>query len=118
MAITFLTNTIDVTVLTNMFTVLMVIIGVLVVGTNIITEVLKKVTWNKLPTEILAFIVAIVLTVVAFLAYASYMSVAVLWYHVAAAVVVAFFVAYAAMFGYDSLKEALSKIDEISNNKT
>ena len=35
---------------------------------------------------------------------------AVMWYYVAAAVVVGFAVAYAAMFGFDKLKEALGQI--------
>lgn len=105
----------DISVLTNRFTVLMVIIGVLVVLTNIIVEVLKKLTWDKLPTNILAILVALVLTVVAFFAWASYAGVVIVWYYVAAAVVLGFMVAYAAMFGFDKLKEALSKIKDMRN---
>ncbi len=103
--------------LTNHLTTLMLIIGVLVVLTNIVVEVLKKALWDKIPTNLLAIIVAIVLTLVAFLAYASYMALPILWYNVAAAIVVAFMVAYAAMFGFDKLREALSKINEM-NTKT
>ena len=104
--------------LTNHFATLMLIIGILVVLTNIIVEVLKKLTWDKIPTNLLAIIVAVVLTIVAFLAYASYAALPILWYNIAAAIVVAFMVAYAAMFGFDKLKEALSKINEMSNTKT
>jgi len=92
---------------------LLLIVGVLVILTNIITEVLKKVLWDRLPTNILAVIVALVLTLVAFFALAAYMEITILWYYVAAAIVVAFMVAYAAMFGYDKLKEALLKIKEL-----
>ena len=102
---------------TNYFTTLMLVIGILVVLTNIVTEVLKKVLWDRLPTNILAVIVAVVLTLVAFFAYTSYMALPILWYNIAAAVVVAFMVAYAAMFGFDKLKEALNKINEMSNTK-
>lgn len=80
------------------------IIGALTVLTNIIVEVLKRATWEKMPTNLLAIIVAMVLTLVAFMGYA------VMWYYVAAAVVVGFAVAYAAMFGFDKLKEALGQI--------
>lgn len=92
---------------------LMVTIGVLVVLTNIIVEVLKKMTWDKVPTNILAILVALALTLVAFFAWAAYMGITVLWYYVAGAVVVGFAVAYAAMFGFDKLKEALGKIQEL-----
>ena len=66
--------------------------------TNIIVEVLKRATWEKMPTNLLAIIVAMVLTLVAFFGYMAFMGYAVMWYYVAAAVVVGFAVAYAAMF--------------------
>ena len=77
------------------------IIGALTVLTNIIVEVLKRATWEKMPTNLLAIIVAMVLTLVAFFGYMAFMGYAVMWYYVAAAVVVGFAVAYAAMFGFD-----------------
>ena len=97
----------------NLIPALLLIVGVLVILTNIITEVLKKVLWDRLPTNILAVIVALVLTLIAFFAVMEYLSIIVLWYYVAAAIVIAFMVAYAAMFGYDKLKEALLKIKEL-----
>lgn len=54
--------------------------------------------------------VLVVLTLGAFFAYCSIKEIAVVWYMVFAAVVLAFMVAYAAMFGFDKLKEALSQI--------
>lgn len=94
------------------WSVIISIIGVLVVLTNIIVQVLKKVTWDKLPTNILAVIIAMVLTLAAFFAYCQIKCVAVAWYMVAAAVVLGFLVAYAAMFGFDKLKEALAQIEK------
>lgn len=88
------------------WSVIISIIGVLVVLTNIVVQVLKKVTWDKL----LAMIVSLVLTLSAFFAYCSIKGIAVVWYMVFAAVVLAFMVAYAAMFGFDKLKEALAQI--------
>ena len=85
--------------------------GLLVVLTNIITQVLKKVTWEKLPTNILVVIISMVLTLVAFFAYCQIKAVAVVWYMVVATVVLGFMVAYAAMFGFDKLKEALTQLD-------
>ncbi len=88
------------------------IIGVLVVLTNIIVQVVKKVTWGKLPTNILAVIVSMALTLMAFFAYCQIKAIAVVWYMVVAAVVLGFLVSYAAMFGFDKLKEALTQINK------
>lgn len=41
------------------WSVIISIIGVLVVLTNIVVQVLKKVTWDKLPTNALAIIVSL-----------------------------------------------------------
>lgn len=41
---------------------------ILTVVTNIVVQVLKKLTWEKIPTNILAFIVAMVVTLLAFFA--------------------------------------------------
>ena len=91
------------------------IVGILVVLTNIIVQVFKKVTWDKLPTNVLAVIVAMGLTLVAFFAWCQIKGMAVLWYMVVAAVVVGFMVAYAAMFGFDKLKEVITQIEQKKN---
>ena len=88
------------------------IVGVLVVITNIIVQVLKKLTWDKLPTNILATLVALLLTLAAFFAYCQIKSITVVWYMVAAAIVLGFFVSYAAMFGFDKLKEAIMQLQK------
>lgn len=86
------------------------IIGALVVVVNILTEVIKKATWDKIPTNLLVIIISLALTLAAFFAYCSISSVHIVWYMVIAAVVVAFLVAYAAMFGFDKLKEMISQL--------
>ena len=88
------------------------IIGVLVVLTNIIVQVVKKVTWGKLPTNILAVIVSMALTLLAFFAYCQIKAIVVVWYMAVAAVALGFLVAYAAMFGFDKLKEALTELNK------
>ena len=88
------------------------IVGILVVLTNIIVQVLKKLTWGKLPTNILAVLVAMVLTLAAFFACCQIKGVPILWYMVAAAVVLGFMVAYAAMFGFDKLKEVITQLEK------
>lgn len=92
--------------------VILSIVGILVVLTNIIVQVLKKLTWGKLPTNILAVLVSMVLTLAVFFAYCQIKGVAILWYMVGAAVVLGFMVSYAAMFGFDKLKEVLTQLEK------
>lgn len=87
--------------------VLLSIVGIITVITNIITQVLKKITWDKVPTNLVALFVAEVLTISAGAAYAQINGISVTWYIVVAAVVVGFMAAYAAMFGFDKLQEVL-----------
>lgn len=88
-------------------TVIIPILGVLVALTNVIVQVVKKATWDKLPTNIVALAVAETLTVAAGIAYCQIRAVAMTWYIVAALIVGGFMVAYAAMFGYDKLLEIM-----------
>lgn len=87
--------------------VIIALVGGLVALTNVITEVLKKVAWDKLPTNVLALIVAEALTIVAGLAYFQINDITVVWYMAVALVVLGIMVAYAAMFGFDKLKEIM-----------
>lgn len=88
--------------------VIIAIVGVLVALTNVIVEVAKKATWDKLPTNILALIVAVALTLAAGFAYFQIKAIPITWYIVVAFVIVGFMVAYAAMFGFDKLKEIMN----------
>ncbi len=92
--------------------VLFPIIGLLVAVVNIVTQVIKKATWDKLPTNVVVVLLSVALTLAAFFAYAQIHAVVVTWYMVVAAVVVGFFVAYAAMFGFDKLREILNWRDK------
>lgn len=87
---------------------LITIIGVLVALTNVITEVVKKLTWDKMPTNVLAVAVGELLTLASGLAYFQIKGIDVVWYYVVALVVIGFMVAYAAMFGFDKLKEIMN----------
>ena len=83
------------------------VVGVLVIVTNMVVEVLKKVTWEKFPTNLLAVIVAVVLTIVAFVTYMKMMELAMVWWYWPPVIVAGFLVSYAAMFGYDKFKEMI-----------
>lgn len=96
--------------------VILPVVLVLMVVTNIIVEVLKKLTWGKLPTNLLAFAVAMAVTLLVFLAACQIMGVAVVWYMVAGAIILGIFVAYAAMFGFDKLRQTLEQINSIQKD--
>ncbi len=96
---------------------LVTVIGMLVVLVNIIVEVIKKVTWDVIPTSLLTVIVSLALTLLSFFAYMSNKGIPVLWYHAVAAVVVGLMVAYAAMFGFDKLKEIMTSMQNGERNR-
>lgn len=83
-------------------------IGALTALTNIIVEVLKKITWDKLPTNIVALLIGEALSMLTGVLYAQYNSIAINWQYIAVLFVLGFLVAYAAMFGFDKLKEVLN----------
>ena len=94
-----------------MVSMILAMVLVLMVITNIITEVLKK-NCPKLPPNIVATLVAMLLTVGAMLALCQIRTVSVTWYMVMAAVIVGFFVAFAAMFGFDKFRQTLQQITQ------
>ena len=55
-------------------------------------------------------------TLLVFLAACQIMGVAVVWYMVAGAIILGIFVAYAAMFGFDKLKQTVEQLNSIKKN--
>ena len=98
------------------FTLLLVVAAATVL-TNIIVQVLKQVTWDLFPTNLLAFLVAQAITLTAFFAVMEIRGVSLTWYFIAAAVVLGLIVAYAAMFGFDKLKELLTQLGGIQDKR-
>lgn len=92
---------------------LLPVVLVLMVVTNIIVEVLKVLMRQKLPTNILAFLVAMIVTLLAFFAVCQIMGIRIVWYMIVGAVVLGIFVAYAAMYGFDKLKQTLEQLNAI-----
>lgn len=92
---------------------ILVVFGVLTILTGLVTEAIKKVVWQELPTSLLAIFVAEGLTLGSGLTYALIVGATVLWWHIAAAVVAGRGVAYFAMLSYDKrieIKKSLAKI--------
>lgn len=89
----------------ELFSTIFIIIAVLVVLVNIITEVVKKVVVFKETVHINFFVVilSVALTVAVFLAYWQIKALEITWYLIVAFIVIGLMVAYAAMFGFDKL---------------
>ena len=92
-------------------TMLLPVIAVLTAITNILVEVLKTVTYKLIPTQFLAIAVAEGLTFALYFAYIMNTLQPTYWYYHVFAGVVGMMVAYAAMFGFDTLKKALEGKD-------
>lgn len=87
------------------------IVGALMIVVNIITEIAKKLGLNQ--TNLFVVILSEVLTLICFFAWVDVNQISVEWYYVVGALFVGLCVAYAAMFGYDKLKQALLQIKNI-----
>lgn len=90
----------------------LMIVAVLTVFVNIITEVLKNsfgfLKGSKM-INIFVLILSLVVTVAVFIAYWQIKQLEITWYIIAAFIVIGFMVAYAAMFGYDKLMKHFQK---------
>ena len=93
----------------NCASVVIMAVAILVFVTNIIVEVIKNI-FPKLPTNLLAMIVAMIVTAMAAAVLLAYQEIAFIWYYVPMVLILGLFVAYAAMFGFDKFKEAFEKL--------
>lgn len=87
------------------------IVAVLVIFVNIVTEVVKTVfeLKNAKTINIFVTVLSIILTFVVLIAYLQYKSLTLTWYMAFAFIIIGFMVAYAAMFGYDKLMSYFKK---------
>lgn len=83
----------------------LMIIGVLVIFVNVVTEVTKQVVDFKTAKNVNIFVtvLSILFTLITFIAYFQIKKLVLSWYLIIAFVVIGFMVAYSAMFGYDKL---------------
>ncbi len=87
-------------------TMVLAVVGVLAFIVSVITQVFKGVGGlSKIPTDVLVFILSILITVVAFVAYMDYIHQAIIWYMFIAAVLAGFMVAFVAMYGWEKFTE-------------
>ena len=85
---------------------LLIIIGVLVVLVNIITEVVKSLCDKFKSSKVInifVLIISLVMTIIAYFFYAHFEGIVIDAYGIIASIIVSFMVAYSAMFGFDKL---------------
>lgn len=98
-------------ILLNYASIALFVIAALTALTNIVVEVFKGM-FPKLPTAILAFIIAVVLTLLALWIACEVLAITVMWYYAVGAVVLGIVVAYAAMGNFDKIREIVEKLKE------
>lgn len=89
----------------------LMIVGLLVILVNVITEVIKNI-YNFKSTQginIFVTILSILITVGSFVAYWQIKSLEFSWYIIVSFVIVGFMVAFSAMFGFDKLLKYFEK---------
>lgn len=72
--------------------------------TTVAVEVVKGL-FKKVPTNIVAFIVSMIVTILAVIILCAVLKIAFVWYYIVAAILLGIFVAYASMYGFDKFKE-------------
>ena len=95
----------------NYASIMLAIMAVLVFATNIIVEVIKGL-FPKVPTNFVAVIVALIVTILAMFILCAVLEITVMWYYAVGAVVLGLFVGYAAMFGFDKFKAAFERLKD------
>ena len=90
------------------------IIGVLAFITSCITEVLKQWKWydRKVPTEMSAVLVSMVVTPATLIRMAAYYNVVIDWYACFACVIAAFIVALVSMSGWERVMDIFDRFME------
>lgn len=92
---------------------LLMVVGLLVIFVNIVTEVTKKIYNFKSAQSLNIYVavISIVFTMISFVAYWQINGMILTWYLIIAFVIVGFMVAYAAMFGFDKLLKYFEKVE-------
>ena len=81
----------------------------LVFATTVIVEVIKGL-FKRVPTNIVACVVALIVTIFAVVILCTVLDIPIVWYYIVGAVLLGIFVAYAAMFGFDKFKATWERL--------
>ena len=94
-------------IINNLFAYGAIVLGAMILlcfATTITVEVVKGL-FKKVPTNIVAFIVSMIVTILAVIILCAVLEIHFLWYYIVGAILLGIFVAYASMYGFDKFKE-------------
>lgn len=95
---------------------ILVILAVLTVVVNLITEVIKKIFSEFKAINLFVVVLSIGLTYIAMLFYCEYTSfIPPHWYYFLIPLIMGLMVSYSAMFGFDKFKQSIIQIKEYLN---
>lgn len=84
-----------------------VVLGAMILlcfAATVTVEVVKGL-FKKVPTNFVAFIVSMIVTILAVIILCAVLEIPLVWYYIVAAILLGIFVAYASMYGFDKFKE-------------
>lgn len=88
----------------NNLALLLTALGLLAFVVSVITEVTKSIRFlNKIPTDVQVLATSILLSVLSVVVYVDLKNAKLIWYYIAGAIVLGFFVAFIAMYGWEKL---------------
>lgn len=89
--------------------ILLTVVLSLTLVTNIVVQVLKGIFYDLIPTNLLAFLVSVAVTLVTGFGVWSYYGFEVTGWMIVSLVAICFVVAFSAMFGYDKLVQMIEQ---------
>ena len=99
-------------------TTLIMVIAVLAFVVSVFTEVTKNISiLKKIPTDLQVLTVSVLLTVLSYFAYVSYSNAKIIWYNIIGSVVIGFFVAFVAMYGWDKFRQLWERFKSNSESE-
>ena len=108
---------IDVTMIMQILSYLVMAIGAMAFLVSVITQVIKS--WpglEAIPTSAVVIVLALILCPVTYIAVISYMQIKIEWYMVFACILAAFIVALVAMDGWERIKDIWDRTKADSNS--
>lgn len=99
-------------------TTLIMVIAVLAFVVSVFTEVTKNISiLKKIPTDLQVLTVSVLLTVLSYFAYVSYSNAKIIWYYIIGSVIIGFFVAFVAMYGWDKFRQLWDRFKSNSESE-
>lgn len=96
--------------MTQYSSIILAFIAAVCILVTVITEFTKEIgVLNRIPTALQVLVLSLIICVVAYLAFISYMKIALIWYHLVAVVFGAFIIALICAKGWDYFMEIVKR---------